>query len=227
MLHQLNSMFCIRFVCCRKTLGWGRQHQGRSCQDAERVREPEGLNQGGAAVNRDQSVHNPVMTSWNLNSFSFYRVIQSVVLIVFNQLYHLTLKNDSALLLHDSWFTFCSFCCFFFFTLWFVCLVMYLKPQINSKFFKHSKFQPHPFNEASSLLFFWKSSSRDMECFDSAELTLNRQCVSKPIIVKSLFVSELGQSNNSNRKARHSCCFSLFLSVLVSLILINKHTHTL
>lgn len=60
------------FVLCvgsREKLGRGRQHQGRSRQDAEGVRESEGLHQGGAAVIRDQSVPSPVLMSrWILHS---------------------------------------------------------------------------------------------------------------------------------------------------------------
>ena len=90
-----NSFLMLRvlFLCFRKKLGRGRQHEGGGRQDAEGVREPERLDQRGAAVSWEQSVYHPLLTAWG-NMIAFCLVIVIVHKIILNYFTILPLKYD-------------------------------------------------------------------------------------------------------------------------------------
>lgn len=124
----------IPCVCCREELGRGWQHQGRGCQDAEGVWESERLDQGGAALIWDQSVHCPTLMSKELLAYCF-----SIVL--FDDFSLLIMINFVPCEFSRPIFGFVSLLVFI--PPWFCCFVLYHIDQINSELSKYCKSKPH------------------------------------------------------------------------------------
>lgn len=127
------------FLCFRKKLGRGRQHEGGGRQDAEGVWEPERLNQRGAAVNWEQSVYHPLLTAWG-NMIAFCLVTVIVHKIIINDFTVLPLKYDK----YDFMTLFFVFVCFASFFYYF--LLFFFMSNVSNKFriLTYSKSQPHP-----------------------------------------------------------------------------------
>lgn len=116
------------FLCFRKKLGRGRQHEGGGRQDAEGVWEPERLNQRGAAVNWEQSVYHPLLTAWG-NMIAFCLVTVIVHKIILNDFTILPLKYDK----YDFMTLFLFLYVLLLFSIIFYCFFLCQMSQINSE----------------------------------------------------------------------------------------------